>query len=303
MMFKSSSFGFHISDESIKFIELSKTKNGIKISRYGEKKLPMGIIESGKIKDPKWLEQILILLKKEEGIESAHISLPYELFDENEQKFGIEVDNMLGNVMEEYLSVFKNSMIRAGSVEFEAGAIAKSVIKKGDSDTYMIVDFGNRRTGISIVSDGALVFTSVLDFGGAKLTEMIKNNLNISFEEAEKIKKEFGLKRDIENAELSKTFLNGFSILCDEINKHFIYWHVNKEKNGKDRPQIKKIILCGSNANIKGLKEYLSVAMKNKVELANVWTNVLDTEKNIPEINFEESFIFAPALGVVLKDF
>ncbi|KKP78420.1 MAG: hypothetical protein UR77_C0003G0027, partial [Candidatus Nomurabacteria bacterium GW2011_GWC2_35_35] len=34
------SFGLDISDESIKFIELVKTKDGIKVNRYGEKKIP-----------------------------------------------------------------------------------------------------------------------------------------------------------------------------------------------------------------------------------------------------------------------
>lgn len=300
---KSSSLGLDISDNSIKYIELSKTKNGIAVKRCGEKKIPAGIIESGKIKDQKWLEQILILLKKKEKIESANISLPYELLDKDEQNLGIEIDSMLENVIEEYLSTFKNSTIAAESIEFEARAITKSVVKKGDMGTYMIVDFGKKRTGIFIVSGGALMFTSVLDFGGEKLTKMIKETLDVSLEEAERVKWEHGLKRNTENAKLSQIISDGFSILRDEVNKHYVYWHLNKNKNTKEKMPIEKIILCGSESNIKGLSEYLSVAMRNKVELANVWTNVLNTEKLIPEISFEESFSFAPALGMALNGF
>ena len=300
---KKSSFGLDISDESIKFIELIKTKNGIEIGRHGERKIPAGIIKSGKIKDREWLEQILMLLKKEEGIKSAHISLPYELFDKHEQNLGIEVANMLQNIIEEYLSVFKNSEISAESLGFEAEAISRAVLKKNDKDTHMIVDFGKKRSGIFIVSDGAVVFTSVLEFSGTKLTDMIKETLKISFEEAEKIKKEHGLKRNSPDTNLSKILLEGFSILRDEMNKHFVYWHLHNDKKEKEKLQIKKIILCGSDSNIKGLSEYLSVAMRNKVELANVWTNILNTQKLIPEINFDESFAFAPALGIALRGF
>jgi Tfp pilus assembly PilM family ATPase len=300
---KSLSLGLDISDNSIKYIELIKTKSGIAVKRCGEKKIPAGIIKSGKIKDQKWLEQILILLRKKEGIDSANISLPYELLDKDEQNFGIEIDSMLGNIIEEYLSIFKSSMISTESIEFEANAIAKSVIKKDDSDTYMIVDFGKKRTGIFIVSNGRLMFTSVLDFGGEKLTKMIKESLNVSFEEAEKLKWKHGLKRNTKNMKLSEIISDGFSILCDEIKKHYVYWHLHKDDGERKKIPIKKIILCGSESNINGLTEYLSVAMRHKVELANVWTNVLNTEKLIPEISFEESFNFAGALGMALNGF
>ena len=301
--FSKSSIGLDISDESVKFIELIKTKNSIRISRYGERKIPLGVIKAGKIVDQEWLEQILMLLRKEEGIKSAHISLPCELLDKNEQNLEIEISDMLESVIGEYLSAFRNSNIYTKSLEFEAKAISQSIIKKGDRDTYMIVDFGQKRTGIFIVSSGVLVFTSVLEFSGKELTNLIKEKLNVSFVEAEKMKKESGLKRNSTNTELSKILLNGFSILRDEINKHFVYWHLYKNENGKENPPISKIILCGSDSNIAGLSEYLSVAMRNKVELANVWTNVLDTDKLIPEINFEESFMFAPALGIALNGF
>ena len=70
-----SSFGLDISDESLKFIELINTKNGIRVGRHGERNIPPGIIESGKIKDPKKMEEILMLLKKEERLKSVRVSL------------------------------------------------------------------------------------------------------------------------------------------------------------------------------------------------------------------------------------
>ena len=62
------SFGLDISDESLKFIELVATKNGLRVGRYGERAIPLGVIESGKIKDSKRMEEILFSLRKEEGV-------------------------------------------------------------------------------------------------------------------------------------------------------------------------------------------------------------------------------------------
>jgi type IV pilus assembly protein PilM len=338
------SFGLDISDESVKFIELFKTKNGIRVNRYGEKKIPAGIIESGKIKDQKRMEEILMSLRKEEGVKSVRVSLPeeqvylfnlrlekagleniregielsleeyipipaqdaifdYELLSEDEQSLKLQVAAIPKNVIEEYLSVFKNSMISAQSFELEAQAIARCVVKKNDPETYMLVDFGKKRTGIFIVSRGIVIFTSTLDVGGAMLSNMIEKNFKISFEEAEKKKKECGLRRNATNTEVFSVLLNGVSVIRDEIAKHFLYWHTHKDEEGKERPPIKKIILSGGDSNLIGLAEYFSVSIKTSVEIANVWVNITETDKYIPEIGFNQSLTFAAALGLALGDF
>ncbi len=338
------SFGLDISDESIKFLELVKEKKGIKVRRHGERKIPVGVIESGKIKDPKRIEEILISLAKEEGLRSVRVSLPeeqvylfnlkleklglgnvreaielsleeyipipaqdaifdYEILGEDERNLKLQVAAIPKNVIEGYLSIFKNSMIFATSFELEAQAVVRSVIKKGDMETYMIVDFGKKRTGIFIVSDGMVIFTSTLDLGGVMLSNMIEKNFKISFEEAEKKKREYGLKRNTTNGEMFAVLLNGVSILRDEVMKHFLYWHTHKDEEGQDRPPIRKLILCGGDSNLIGFADYLSVSLKIDVELANVWVNIMDTEKYVPEISFNQSLTIASALGLALGDF
>ena len=118
-----------------------------------------------------------------------------------------------------------------------------------------------------------------------------------------KKKKEFGLRRNATNREVFSVLLNGVSILRDEIVKHFLYWHTHKDEEGKDRPLIKKVILSGGDSNLIGLSEYLSVSMKINVEIANVWVNITDTGKYVPEISLDESLKFASALGLALGNF
>ena len=358
------SFGFDISDESLKFIELRITSSGIKVGRYGERKIPPGIIEGGSIKDPKKLETILTSIRKEEGVKSVRVSLPeeqiyvfkmkldkeglehiregielsleehipipgpdaifdYEILEQDSKIVRIQVVAIPKNVIASYLEVFQGASMSVQSFELEAQAIARAVIKKGDPNAYMIVDFGEKRTGISIVSKGIamlsstidvggvilivskgiVVFTFTLDLGGIMLTQMIQKNFNISFEEAEKMKKQFGLQRNTANKEIFSVLLNSVSILRDEVAKHFLYWHTHKDEDGKDNPPIKKIILCGGDSNLIGLSEYFAVSLKTKVEMANVWTNIQATENSIPEISFKKALSFAASLGLALGDF
>lgn len=339
----SPSFGLDISEESIKFTELILTKNGIRLGRYGEKTVPAGVIESGKIKDLKKLEEILTSLRKEEKINRVRVSMPeeqvylfriyldkeglgdvregielsleehipipaqdvvfdYEILSEDAKNLYIQVAAIPKNVIENYLLVFENSGMSVLFFELEAQALARSIIKEGDAETYMIVDFGKKRTGISIVSAGVLMFTSTIDVGGVVLSNVIQKSFKTTFEEAEKMKQKYGLGRDSENKEMFSVLLNGVSVLRDEISRHILFWFTNKEENRPHQP-IKKLILCGGDSNLIGLTDYLSVSLKIKVETANVWINIEDTQKYIPEMNLEQSLSYATAVGLALGNF
>lgn len=336
-------FGLDISDESLKFVELVSTKNGIKVGKYGERNIPPGVIESGKIIDSKKMEEILSTLRREEGVRSVRVSLPeeqvylfalklekaglknvregielaledhipimaqdtifdYDLVSENAQSLEVQVTAIPKNIIENYLLIFQRSKISVKSFELEAQAISRALIKKDDLDTYMIVDFGKKRTGIFIVSKGIVIFTFTLDVGGVMLTNMIQKNFNISFEEAEKMKEQYGLERNTDNKEIFAVLLNSVSVLRDELVKHFMYWHTHKDEDGKNNPPIKKIIFCGGDSNLIGLADYISVSMKSTVEMANVWTNISNTGNYIPEMSFRQSLAFATALGLALGD-
>lgn len=337
------SFGLDISDESLKFVELITTKNGTKVGRYGERAIPPGVIESGKIKDPKQMEEILLTLRKEAGVKSVRVSLPeeqvylfqlrlektglknvregielaleehvpipaqdaifdYDLVKEDAQSLEVQVATIPQNIIENYLLIFERSQMLVQSFELEAQAISRAVIKKSDLETYMIVDFGKKRTGIFIVSSGIVMFTSTLDVGGVTLNEVIQKSFKTSPEEAEKMKQQYGLQRNVANKEIFSVLLNSVSVLRDEIVKHFLYWHTHKDEEGKNNPPIKKIILCGGDSNLIGLADYISVSMKAPVQMADVWTNITNTGDYIPEMNFRQALSFATALGLALGD-
>ncbi len=338
------SFGLDISDESLKYIELVATRNGTRVGRFGERDIPPHVIESGQIKEPSKLEEILMKLRKEENVTSVRVSLPeeqvylfelkleksdvanvresielaleehvpvsaadaifdYEILKQDETSLKVQVAVIPKGIIENYLSVFKNADITVQSFELEAQSVSRAVIKKGDMDTYMIVDFGEKRTGIFIVSRGVVVFTSTLDVGGVMLNDMIAKNFKITLPEAEKMKRKYGLQRNTENREIFSVILNIVSVLRDELVKHFIYWQTHKDEEGNTNPPIKKIILCGGDANLIGLAEYFSVSMKCTAEMSNVWVNITDTAKYIPDMSFHQALSYATTLGLALGDF
>lgn len=251
-------------------------------------------------------ESILLQLEEHVPIKGSEAVFDYEIITESVNGYELEVSAMPSIVVESYAAIFDESGLVPISFEIEAQAIARAAVKKGDPNTYMIIDIGQAQTGISIVSAGTVIFTSTLEIGGILITEDIARSFSMSFAEAEKIKRERGLIRHSGrrkgDKDIFSAVLGAITALRDEINKHYIYWHTHKETETGSIRKIEKIILCGGESNLKGLPDFLSKSLRVRVELADVWCNVLKSSDYVPEIIFDESLSYATAVGLALRD-
>lgn len=72
------SVGIDVSDHSVRFFELKDTRRGLRIGRFGEKKVPDGVVASGKIQKPEVLKQVLAELRDEHKLQFVRAALPEE---------------------------------------------------------------------------------------------------------------------------------------------------------------------------------------------------------------------------------
>lgn len=338
------SCAFDISDESVKYGELSQTPFGLKLTKLGKEKIPEGVIVSGKIVDQKKIINILKDIRIKEKLHFIRVSLPeeqmyvfilslpkinnqdlremiylqleehiplkaeevvfdYDLILEDDKSLMIEVSAVSNEIIEMYLSIFKQAGLVPISFEIEAQAITRAVVPRGENSTVMVVDFGYNRTGVSISYNGHILFTTTLDIGGLSLTEMLAKNFSLTFEKAEELKRSYGLSSTAKDNDIFPIIINGVSVLHDELDKQYIYWKTHSENNGFAHKKIDRIILCGGNANMVGLAEYLEASMKIKVEYANAWTNISDMKMNVPDMSFEDSLSYVTVLGLAIESF
>ena len=166
----------------------------------------------------------------------------------------------------------------------------------------MVVDFGAYRTGITIVTNGTAVYTSTIDFGGKTLIASLMKELNIGEEEAQKMKREYGLSATGEHKDIFSTLVGGVSILKDEINRRYVYWQEKRDQVGSF-PAIEKIYLSGGHSNLRGLADYLKVTLKLNVVQVNPWINCLSYDDAIPSMPYEVSMSYVTAIGLALADY
>jgi len=338
-----SSCSFDISDKTVKYGELKSTPEGLRLGRYGQVKMPIGIVVSGKIEEPEKLIQILKDIAKRLNLRFARVSLPeeqmylftlsipkmnsdgdirqailfqieehiplkaedtvfdYDIVKDGNDNITVEVVAIARGTIESYLYVFKEAGLTPIAFELEAQAIARSVIPNLDKNPVMIVDFGESRTGVSIAHSGRVLFTTTLDIGGVILTNMISKNFSLTFDEAEKLKHTYDNNDKIRADEVFPVILGGLSVLRDELNKHYIYWKTHSDDG--EHKSVDRLIICGGGANLPGVADYLEASMKIKIDLANVWVNILDITEVVPKMSHQESLNYATVLGLALGDY
>lgn len=225
----------------------------------------------------------------------------YEIEKETETSLLVNVSAAPRALLDGYLSAFEGSGVTPVSFEIEAFSIARSVIPSDEQGAFMIVDFGKTRTGISVVVDGVVKFTSTIILGGDSLTVAISKHLNVPYEDAEKIKKgRVAIDPNLRD-QFSLALMSTLSVLRDEVNKSFLYWQNRVDEHGKQNQPIKKIVVCGGDSNLEGFIRDFEQGLYAPVELAKVFTNVNTLDAYIPEINFHDSLSYATAIGLALR--
>lgn len=230
-----------------------------------------------------------------------YTSLPFS--GSKEEGISVGVSALPLTTAHDYLSVLEAAGFFVRGFELEAQAIARALIKIGDNSTCMIVDIGKIHTSFSVISHQVVVYSSLINVGGADLTRAIQRSLNVSLETAERYKIERGLSRSVRNQEVFAALIPVVSALKDEVQSRYQYWQDHLSGQGENKEFIDRVILCGGQSTLPGLEEYLSIYLGAKVTVGNSWVNIYDVTKTVPAIDFDESLRYTTALGLSLKSY
>lgn len=247
-------------------------------------------------------DSILFQLEEYVPITAPDAVFDYNVIGESSTQKGylnVAVSVLSRKEVTEYTTLFDGTGLTTVSFEIEAQAIARAVVPRGDMETYMILDFGRTRTGISVISESIVRFASTVDVGSDMITRAIEKYFSVDTANAEQIKNEKGVTKSESDKDFSGAVMSSLSILRDEVNKLYIYWHTHRESE-MDSGKIKGIFLSGGGANLKGLQEYLSAGLRINVEVANPWVNVGSFDDRIPEISYHRSLGYASVIGLAL---
>lgn len=184
------------------------------------------------------------------------------------------------------------------ALEVEALAIARSMItakKIYDGEARAILDIGSSKTVLLIYDNDSIQFSTVLAYNGNSLTNTIKDKLQITAIEAEKIKKQVGLQHDPRQEKVWGILMKETEIFVQDIQKamDFYYSHF------PNAHRITHITMCGGGATMAQLDAVLAEHLQISIAPGMPWKNLFS--KKSMSVSNTTGLRYAAAIGLALR--
>lgn len=220
--------------------------------------------------------------------------LDYELVGQDKENMEIFVVAVPRDIVDSYLELAE--VIGLEPVMIEPTSISSgrlfSLVDSSDVPAF-IIDFGSLSCDISIYDQHTLV-TGTVEGGGVNFTNAIRDTLGVSAEEAGLIKSRYGLGASKRQAEIKQALEPTLEQIVKEIRRVLRYY---EERYGEKKP-INQIITLGGGANMAGLSEYLTQALRMAVRHVDPW-HYLDY-KGLQPPNAADKPMYATVAGLSL---
>lgn len=221
-----------------------------------------------------------------------------KVFGKQDDKISVLVVAVSKKTVNQFLEVLELSGLEPMGLEIESIAQARSLIGKNEEkNALLIIDVGDRRTTFLILLNGIPCFTASVPLSAQSITDGISKSLNISVEEAEKKKFEFGIGSMAKKDPIFKAVEPVLENLIAEIEKSMNFYLESLQYSSA----IDEVIICGGGANTKGLISYLSIKINKEISIGNPWVNFYQGDRDLPLIEKNKSIKFSTAIGLALK--
>ncbi len=171
----------------------------------------------------------------------------------------------------EHLLPFDDARVKVMAVDANALALRNILFIHGENavaDT-LAVDIGAGKMEIDIFKRGILRFSRCLETGGADMTRIVADDLNISLQDAEAFKRNIDVLTPPEKNKTVAALVSRLDSFLMEIRRSVEYYRTTCREKALDR-----VVLTGGATLMKGLPEYFSQSLGLPVELCDPFSEL-----------------------------
>jgi len=243
-----------------------------------------------------------------------------EVEEENQKKLEVLLVAVKNDTMNQHLELLKDCGINPAVIDVDAFSLCNAHALNAEdetdtgikADTVALINLGAKFTTISIVEKGVPHLTRDVNIGGANFTKEIQREFNLSFAQAEELKKQHAVimveseelllssmpsGEDDKSSRIFEAITPALNKLLNDIRRSFDYY----ESTVKRKP-VQKILLSGGSSKIKNIDRFLSERLGIPVEINYPFKNI-----NISSKSFDFDYLranavhFNVALGLALR--
>jgi type IV pilus assembly protein PilM len=184
--------------------------------------------------------------------------------EDGEEKMKILLVAIPKEIIQKYQKIAQLSGLKVQSLETEAFALKRALVKEKEKGVICLVDIGIQSTSFSLIEDGILKGSHSFELSSGQLTQLLVQSFNLSWEEAEILKKKRGLK----SRDLAEILIPPIDLILEEIERIV----KNYLRPGGQEPKV--YILAGGTALLPGLKEHFELRLKKEIKIADPFEEI-----------------------------
>ncbi len=254
------------------------SSNKVVFSLPAERLFDKRVDWDGNTTDPSLRQILENKLETEFGFKNNELAVCEQTLQRNQNRTKSLYLATEKNNLREFTETLETAGLKTIFIVPEPYSLLAVLPDNASTKTILIIDVGAHLVKLAIFHNGLLWESNIKKGAGDKWTRAIAKAKNITFEDADNLKKEKPLSTEVNNV-LSPRF----QLLAEDINQE-IKIFVDQEKYG-----VEKIYLTGGSAQIDDLKEYLQKKIKLPIE------PLLDIEMG--EKKDIDPWLFGPVYG------
>jgi type IV pilus assembly protein PilM len=256
-----------IKDEEKLILAINKLFNGAKPKKIKTKEIIFKLQESQSFvftiqvdKGRKVEEVVEEEIENSIPLEKDDLIYNYRVVGKNKRGKEVLIVAASKEVLIMWQKFFEKLKIKIKYFDIEALANYRALSFKSDKEPVCIVDIGSKTTNIALFNKNNLYYSYAMQKAGQFLSQQIANALKIDLVKAEEKK----IKVDLKNkGKIGKIIIEGLQPMINEIRSGITYLE------SKSKQKVKKVILIGGSAQLKGLVGYLSDNLKVEVKIGS----------------------------------
>ncbi|HEY3134871.1 MAG TPA: type IV pilus assembly protein PilM [Blastocatellia bacterium] len=168
----------------------------------------------------------------------------------------------------------------------------------GPNQTVALLDIGASVMTINIVRGTTSIFTRDISAGGNQYTDLLQKELNLTFEQAETIKRGGTIEQQLPVEQIEPALQSVSEMLALEIQRTLDFFRAT----AVDSPAIDRMLIAGGSSKVHQLAEYLSDKFQMPVEQFDSFRSIrFDAKKFDDEYLKELSPNMAVAVGLAVR--
>ncbi len=224
-----------------------------------------------------------------------NLYMDWEVTSHNDKEMELFTVAVPRTVVDSYLQLSQLLGLEVVAMETTTNAVSRLFTHTDDSNVpTVLIDFGSISSDITVF-DGTPVVTGTVGGGGDNFTANIAQKLHVTPSEALVIKTKYGLDHSKKQPEIYEALRPILAQLLKEIRRMIRYY---EERTGTQK-KIKQVVSLGGGANMPGLNDYLTDALRLPVRTSDPWQHIGFSKLKPPDTIERSLYVTASGLALI----